>query len=123
MGLPYTALLGSHIEESTVVALSGGALELPLLLDDRLPHCFVAVEFYSDANGATPVTASAGTITFTLTLPVQPNAQQPFTGNVVNAADNDVTSWAANASAVNASITGITGSPTHARVRVHCNAS
>ena len=123
MGAPFTRLLDSLLFESQVVALAGGALELPLAIDPSYRHCFVAVEFYSDAGGATPVTASAGTITYTLTLVVQPNAVTQFTANVVNAADDDVASWAANATSVNASITGITGSPTHARVRVMGNIS
>ena len=81
-----------------------------------------APQRYSDADGDTPVTAGAGTIVYTLTMPVQPNnALIPFTSNSVNAIDDDVVSWGANTLNVRAVITGITGSPTHARLRASGN--
>lgn len=123
MGRPYSALLDDNLTESTVQALAGGALTINLPFDPSYRHSFAGVEFYSDADGDTPVAASAGTITYTLTLPVMPNDQQSFTNNVSNAVNADTVNWAANVLSVRATIAGITGSPTHARLRVSGNIS
>lgn len=123
MGKPYSHLLDDHMFESDVEALAGGAVTIDLPFDSSYRHSFAGVEFYSDAGGTTPVTAGAGTITFTLVLPVMPNTQQPFTDNLINAIDDATVNWAANAISVRATVAGITGSPTHARLRVSGNIS
>lgn len=123
MGGPFTQLLASNLYTSPVVALSAGAIVIDLLIDPAYRHSFAGVEFYSDAEGATPVTASAGVILYTLTLSVMPNNQQQFLNNSVNAADNDTVNWGANVISVRATISAITGTPTHAKLRVCGNIS
>lgn len=122
MGRPFGGLLGHKLETSPVVALAAGAATINLEFNPEYSHSFAGVEFYSDSDGDTVVTATLGTIVYTITSPVQPNnALIPFPTNSVDAADNDVVSWGANTLNVRAVITGITGSPTHARLRASGN--
>ena len=117
MGTPFEALLDNRTFETNVELISS---TLSLTLDPSYRHNFAALEFYSDANGETVVTPTAGSITYEVVTPVTPNTFEPFTDNVKDATSSTLVSWAVNTTSIRATITGITGA-THARLRASCN--
>jgi hypothetical protein len=122
MGKPYTHLLKSRLRTSQVIALAGGAATLTLEVNPSYRHSFAAVEYYSDAEGTTVVSPTAGTETYTLVSPLLPNAELPFTDNVVNSADVCLASWAANVTTVKVVLASVDVA-THCRLRFMGNIS
>lgn len=123
MGKPFTHLHPHRLVEGPVVALAGGAAVLEVDFDVNYRHSFAGVEFFDDAEGTSPVPATGGTVSFTLNVPVLPNDPQSFVNSNVNAVDAEVVSWAANTTKVTATLTGITGTATHACLRASGNIS
>lgn len=84
------------------------------------PHCFAGVQFFSDADGETPVVPSAGEVVIKIkTINNTPNFE-PIPVGVIDASDPSTLSWAANTTAVKATPTDVTGA-THYRLVVSCN--
>ena len=108
MGLPYSSLLSSDTLSTPVIRINGGAGTIEIAIDPIKPHCFAAVEFYSDAEGASVITPATGTLSFTLQLPVLPSAPQSFVNNVIDAADRVTVSWDASATKCYVALAGIT---------------
>lgn len=120
MAKPHAAALRSKVFQGDVVELSGGAANVNLDVDDVYRHYFLAVEFYSDADGETKVDPTAGAITFKAKTPVLPNDFQDFTDNSV--ADlsngNEQVNFGTPATQVRAEISSVSGNgATHARLR------
>jgi len=107
--------------EGGIVAVTDG-VQLEIELDPSYRHSFAGVEFYSDAEGTTPVTPSGGTVTFELKTPLQPNAFQSFTLNAISAASADQVNWGTNALAVRATLSSVVGAA-YARLRATMNIS
>lgn len=122
MSKAYTHLLKHRLRTGQVIALAAGAATLTLDVDPSYRHSFAAVEYYSDALGATQVVPSAGTETFTLISPLLPTAEQVFTDNTSNSADEQTVSWAFNIVTVKAVLAGVVGA-THCRIRFIGNIS
>jgi hypothetical protein len=60
-------------------------------------HAYLGVEFFSDALGATPVTASAGTVTATVSTAVNPQGSEALTGGgVIDATALSTLDWSGN---------------------------
>lgn len=98
---------------SKVTPVSDGSIEQ--IIDQSRVHNFAGVVFFNDADGETPVQPTAGTITFTVKLVVQPHSYQPTPSNVINADGVDQVSWAANTISILATFSGIVGA-THAKL-------
>lgn len=122
MGKPYTHLIKSRLRSTKVIALAGGAATMTLDVDPSYRHSFAAVEYYSDADGTTVVSPTAGTETYTLITPLLPNAELTFTDNVVNSADDCLASWAANINTVKVVLASVDVA-THVRLRFIGNIS
>ena len=115
----YGSLMLRKEFESPITELTAGAASIEVEVDANYRQWYMAVEFYSDADGTTSVPTS-GTMTFTVTTAALRTVEQVPTGNVV---DLSVANTEVNASgniqtvkAVMDSIAG--GSTTHCRVRV-----
>lgn len=106
--------------ESEVIAVSVGSITIAT--NDLRPRNFAGVEFYSDAEGTTSVTPTAGNITFTAELSVLPEVFQDITGGTVTATSNASVNFAGNPTRVRATFSGITGAD-FARLRVTQNYS
>ena len=128
----FTRHLQGNRVVGDVVALAAGAATLTLDIIVKAPgcgnHCSYAVELYDDALGASVVSASAGTATFTYTewvLPSEtriPDAQGALPASGVFpdlSTDNHQVDFATpgHVATVKIVLAGITGDPTHARVR------
>ena len=84
------------------------------------PHCFLGVQFFADAEGTTPATPGAGTVTvLTQTINADPLFEAPI-DNVIDATDPITVDWAGNSLGVQATPAGITVA-THYRIVVSCN--
>ena len=113
MAKPYGSYNRFEPRLSPVVIVSAGPIDLKI--DISRVHHFAGVVFFNDAEGATPVTPTAGTITYTVQLVVQPQGFQAPQENVLNAADVCQVNWAGNTEVVRATFAGIVGA-THARL-------
>jgi len=69
-------------------------------------HCFIGVNFYSDAALKIPVAATAGTIDLTVRT-VNSSTFQALDDGTINAATPELKSFSANPSLVRATPTGI----------------
>lgn len=110
---PYQSYNRFEPRQSSVIAVAAGQIDLAI--DNSRPHNFAGVVFFNDASGVTPVQPSAGTITYTVQLVVQPHAFQAPPDNVINANTVDQVDWAGNTEIVRATFAGIVGA-THARL-------
>lgn len=89
-------------------------------LDVTLPHCFAGVQFFADANGNSPATPGAGTVTIAVrTVNTNPVFEAPPSPTIDATAPTTI-SWAGNTQAVRATPSGIT-TATHYRLVVTCN--
>lgn len=124
MGRPHGHLMEIFEDQSLVIALTAGAATIDLEFDKSYRHSFAGIEYFSDAGGATPVVPTAGTETYTLTTTVKPSSQQAFSGSVINSADEDQVSWAANVTSVRCVLAAVAGNgATHVRLIVSGNIS
>ena len=71
---PHDFFVRSEEIVSVVTLVSAGSITLTT--GQSRVHNFAGVVFFNDADGATPVQPSAGTITFTAKIVVQPHAFQ-----------------------------------------------
>jgi len=122
MGKPYTHLLKGRLRSTKVIALAAGAATMTLDVDPSYRHSFAAVEYYSDAEGTTVVSPTAGTETYTLITPLLPSAELTFTDNVVNSADDCLVDWSANINTVKVVLASVDVA-THVRLRFIGNIS
>lgn len=77
-------------------------------LTEEMPHCFIGVQFFSDAGGTTPATPGAGTVAVTVeTLNNEP-VFEAVPDSPIDATAPTTLSWAANTKRVRLVPTGIT---------------
>ena len=122
MSKAYTHLLKARLRTSPIIAFAGGAATVELDVDPSYRHSFAAVEYYSDAGGATVVAPPAGTETYTLISPLLPTKELAFTDNVTNSADDCLVDWSANIITVKVVLAGVDVA-THCRLRFIGNIS
>lgn len=73
------------------------------------PHCFLGLQFFDDAAGATPGTATAGTADVEVrTVNNEPN-YEPTPVATIDATAPDTVSWAGNTTGVRVTPSSITG--------------
>ena len=106
-----------HYQESPVTPV-GDPVTLASL-DQVKPHCFAGCQFFSDAEGTTPVVASTGTVTIEVKT-INNNIFEPISGGIVDAASPSTVSWAANTKEVKAIPEGIV-TAAYYKLVVTCN--
>jgi len=72
------------------------------------PHCFVGVQFFADAAGATPATPGAGTAVVTLETINSEGIFEAPPSNTIDATAPHTVNWDANTSKVKVVPSGIT---------------
>lgn len=117
---PYEGKLRYSKAQSPVTPVASGQIDLEL--DPSFVHSFAGVVFFNDVDGVTPVQPTAGTVTFTVVLDVQPHTLQAVPNNVLQADTPDQVDWAGNTLSVRATFGGIVGA-THAKLIVAGNSS
>lgn len=124
MSKPYSSRLRPKLYSSNIVEIAEGSATLQVLFTElSRPHGSASVEFYSDSLGQNPVTPTAGSSTFTLRTPTQPNNFQKFGYNVLPCDVPSQAEWAAIITGVKAEINGLTGAATHCRLYVSTTTS
>ncbi|AAT69547.1 gp71 [Alphaproteobacteria phage PhiJL001] len=86
------------------------------------PHCFLGVEFFADAAGATPATPSAGTLAVDVRTFNNPQHYEAVPSNSIDATAPTTVSWAANTTSARVTPSGIVGAAYY-RATVSCNES
>lgn len=120
MGSPHTSYIQFEGRVSVVTPIATTTVDV--VVDPSYPHCFAGVVFYSDAEGATQVTPSGGTVTITVETYVQPGFFQTVTNGTYAVTAAGQVDWAANTTRVRATIASITGA-THYRLITACNSA
>lgn len=109
MSKPYQAQIQYRRTESPVTAVSEGST-IDLNVEPSFVHNYAGVVFYSDAEGTTVATPSAGTATFTCQVVVQPQGFQAVPDNALDVTTlPDQVDWAGNTEVVRVTFTGVTG--------------
>lgn len=95
-----------ELVESAVVTVAT-TIEIAGLRCD-FPHCFVGVQFFDSADGDTPATPGAGTITVTAETINSEGVFEAVPDNVITAAARHTVTYDANATKVKLVPNGVT---------------
>ena len=77
-------------------------------LSPDMPHCFVGIQFFSDAGGTTPATPGAGTVTVTVETVNSEGISEAVPDNVIDATAITTVSWDANTKSITLVPAGVT---------------
>ena len=104
--------------ESEIVAVSVDTILDGI--DTSKPHCFVAAQFFGDAEGTTVVTPTAGLLVINIQTVNNTPVFEKIETVTITASSPVTLDWSANTKAVRALVAGI-ATATHYRLVVTCN--